>query len=234
MSPELTSKAWAQIRYDYEHTDRPIEDICAEHGISSGTLRDRTRRWGWTRRRTPIPLEGPPPAPAPASRQAVPAFPSVAQAEPGAPSALPFETATPSLPAAPRIEIAAGLLHAASEDPPPDPAAIVPRLQSAVARVLPAIESIVMKLGTEPTHPREMERAARVLVALTRTLRELNNLLGQRQAAAANDSADDDDMPEDIDAFRRELARRIRVFVASRTGQAVSELTAGETPATCP
>ena len=61
MAPTLTGEAWAQIRYDYEHTERPIEDICAEHGISSGTLRDRMRRWGWTRRRPPIPRQGPPP-----------------------------------------------------------------------------------------------------------------------------------------------------------------------------
>jgi hypothetical protein len=63
--------------------------------------------------------------------------------------------------------------------------------------------------------PREMEQTARALASLTRTLRELNGLLSQRQAAAA-----DDDMPEDIDAFRFELARRIDAFVASRTGQA--------------
>jgi hypothetical protein len=44
MSPDLLPESWAQIRYDYEHTDRPIEDICAKHGISSGTLRDRMRR----------------------------------------------------------------------------------------------------------------------------------------------------------------------------------------------
>ena len=58
--PDLTPETWAQIRYDYEHTDRPVEDICAEHGISSGTLRNRMRRWHWTRRRSAIPREGPP------------------------------------------------------------------------------------------------------------------------------------------------------------------------------
>ena len=65
MAPVLTAEAWAQIRFDYEHTERTIAEICAEHGISSGTLRDRMRRWGWTRRREPIPREGPPPLPAP-------------------------------------------------------------------------------------------------------------------------------------------------------------------------
>ena len=58
--PEPTSDAWTQIRYDYEHSSRPIVDICAEHGISPNTLRDRVRRWHWTRRRAPIPREGPP------------------------------------------------------------------------------------------------------------------------------------------------------------------------------
>ena len=54
MASELTNEAWAQIRYDYEHTERPLGDICGEHGISTGTLRDRVRRWNWTRRRLPI------------------------------------------------------------------------------------------------------------------------------------------------------------------------------------
>jgi hypothetical protein len=62
MAPEPTPEAWAQIRTAYEHTDRPIEDICIEHGTSSGTLRDRVRRWQWKRRRAPIPREGPPAA----------------------------------------------------------------------------------------------------------------------------------------------------------------------------
>jgi hypothetical protein len=61
-------------------------------------------------------------------------------------------------------------------------------------------------------HPREMERAARALSSLTRTLRELNGLLSEHQARVVND----DDMPEDIDAFRIDLARRIEAFVASQ------------------
>jgi hypothetical protein len=93
---------------------------------------------------------------------------------------------------------------------------ITPRLQSAVARVLPAIEATVATLAAGATHPRELERAARALAALTRTLRELNGLLSQRQAAAVDAH---DDMPEDIDAFRLDLARRINAFVAARTGK---------------
>jgi hypothetical protein len=183
MPSELTHVAWADVRHDYEHTEKPVEDICAEHRISSGTLRNRVRRWGWTRRRPPIPAEGP-----------------AAALVPAAPEAAPIGTAASLVP-----HLAPG---EASE-----PASIVPGLQNAVGRVLPAIEAIVAKLGAGSTSPREMERAARSLASLTRTLRELNTLLSQHQAPAA-----DDDMPEDIDAFRIDLARRIDLFVASRTG----------------
>ena len=58
----LTTEDWARVRYDYECTTRKVVEICAEHGISDGTLRDRVRRWGWKRRWSgPVPREGPPP-----------------------------------------------------------------------------------------------------------------------------------------------------------------------------
>ena len=62
MTLKLAPETWAQVRYEYEHTDKPVDDICADHGVSPSTLRDRMRRWRWTRRRPPIPAEGPPPA----------------------------------------------------------------------------------------------------------------------------------------------------------------------------
>ena len=92
-------------------------------------------------------------------------------------------------------------------------AALAPRLQSAVARVLPAIEATLAKLAAGPQRPRELEQTARALGALMRTLRELNALLAQQPLPAA---PYDDDMPENIDAFRNELARQINAFVASR------------------
>jgi hypothetical protein len=96
-----------------------------------------------------------------------------------------------------------------------EPALIAPRLQTAVARVLPAIEATVARLSAQPTHPREMERAARALASLTRTLRELNTLLSQCPMPVAEDNE-----PEDADEFRRKLAYRIEAFVRSRTGGA--------------
>ena len=79
--------------------------------------------------------------------------------------------------------------------------------------MLPAIEAIIARLAAGPQHPREMEQAGRALGALMRTLRELNALLSQHNAQAANAY---DDMPEDMDAFRENLARRIDAFVEAR------------------
>jgi hypothetical protein len=200
--PTLTEEAWAQMRRDYEHTDKPIQDICLEYGTTPNTLRDRVRRWGWTPRRLPIPDEGPPPLPAP----------QVAHAAPLVPIVSPVDTAAPD---GPQAETAACLAVPNDADgggAPAEPVPIARRLQAAVARVLPAIEATLGNLAAS-AHPREVERAARALAALTRTLRELNTLLSQHQAAAI-----EDDIP-DIDAFRLDLARRIDLFVASRTGE---------------
>ena len=68
-----------------------------------------------------------------------------------------------------------------------DDSMLVPRLQGAVARVLPAIETIVARLAAGATHPREMEQAGRALGALTRALRELNGLLDDRRPPEARD-----------------------------------------------
>ncbi len=245
---EPTSDAWTQIRYDYEHTNRPVEDICAEHGISSGTLRDRVRRWRWTRRRVPIPREGPPAMAAPQGEMIgaleparYPALLHGTEARRLPPLGLrlrgdeweepPQQPPSPALPhsvgesdAAPPIPSG----HGANEPADSDPASIAPRLQSAVARVLPAIETIIARLAGEPRHPRETEQTARALGTLTRTLRELNALLSQHPARAAYD---DDDMPEDIDAFRIDLARRIDAFVKSRQDAREAADAGGEAPA---
>jgi hypothetical protein len=58
----LSAEDWSRVRYEYESTHRKVFEICAEHGISAGTLRDRVRRWGWKRRWSgPVPRQGPPP-----------------------------------------------------------------------------------------------------------------------------------------------------------------------------
>jgi len=154
MLPDPSPETWIQIRYEYEHTDKPVDDICLDHGVSPSTLRERMRRWRWTRRRQPISAQGPPPMP---------------------------------------------IAHGAALAP----------------FVAPAIEAIVAQIAAGPMPPREMERAARALGLLTRTLRELNTLLAEQPVRGHCDCED----IEDIDAFRIDLARRINAFVASKTAE---------------
>lgn len=198
MVPDPSSGAWPRIRYDYEHTDRPVDAICAEHRISAGTLRNRIRRWNWTQRRPPVPREGPPPAPAPQFGLAAP-LPAARPPAPEGNDAAPAPTMPPG---------ASG----ETAEPPrmdDDGVPVGARLQAALARVIPAIEATVAKLGAASAEPRETERAARSLAALTRTLRELNTLLKQYPAPAANDRG-----PEDNDEFLLDLARRMDLFAA--------------------
>ena len=77
--------------------------------------------------------------------------------------------------------------------------------------MLAAIEAALNKLADGPMHPREIERVARTFAALTRTLRELYELLSRHQPHAARDYV----LPEDTDAAREELVRRIEALRAS-------------------
>lgn len=82
------------------------------------------------------------------------------------------------------------------------------RLKGAVARVMRAIETTSARLAAGG-HLRETEAAARALGSLTRTLRDLDELLGQQPASGGGD----DPPPENIDEFRNELARRIEAVI---------------------
>ena len=169
--PALTPDAWAQIRYDYEHTDRPVADICADHGISSGTLRDRMRRWHWRRRREPIPREGPP------------AFLVVEQAS--APSGTAVIVAKPSTPAPAEDGSGAAspvaALQATAGDAAPLAPFLAPALQQAVTTVLPAIQRELARIAEGRAYPDDAAKTARALETLTRTLRELSGLSGGGQ-----------------------------------------------------
>jgi len=69
--------------------------------------------------------------------------------------------------------------------------------------------------------PDERERDARMLAVLVKTLRELSTL-DESQGEPPTTAGNDDEVPRDIDEFRRELARRMDAFVESRTGTRVS------------
>ncbi|TMJ03328.1 MAG: hypothetical protein E6G97_09295 [Alphaproteobacteria bacterium] len=199
--PRLTGKDWPRIRHDYEETDKPNLVICAEHGISASTLRNRVRQWNWTPRRPPVPAQGPPlpEIEAPPIHEA-PLVPS------GPASALAPAAAAPVSAADMARYAAAAALLAERPVRLDDAALMVPRLQSAIARMLPAIEVTLAQLASVLAHPREVERAARTLAGLTRTLRELNAMLNQYPAAKRD---------EDDEFFAADLQKLERMAVVS-------------------
>ena len=91
------------------------------------------------------------------------------------------------------------------------------RLEAAVLKELSTVETMRASLGAEPLRPMDAERTARTLSTLTETLAKLRRLrLAQPHSGLSETGICDDDMPADIDEFRREFARRIELFVASR------------------
>jgi hypothetical protein len=77
---------------------------------------------------------------------------------------------------------------------------------------LAAVEALRTQLKQKPQSRLDAERIARTLSSLTETLQKLQRL----ECTVPQTGSYDDDMPADIDEFRRELARRIDAFVASR------------------
>jgi hypothetical protein len=85
------------------------------------------------------------------------------------------------------------------------------RLEQAVVRELRKVER--RRSADGGVRPAEAERIARTLSALTQTLFKVRAL---REPGAVIQN-EQDDLPAGADDFRRELARRIDAFVASRT-----------------
>lgn len=96
------------------------------------------------------------------------------------------------------------------------PTTAIDRLERLVEKELDAEEAVRAQLGPLPRNIADAERTARTLSTLTQTLHALQRL----RSGTTPDIHDNDDMPHDIDAFRRDLARRIDAFVASRTESA--------------
>jgi len=74
------------------------------------------------------------------------------------------------------------------------------------------------------------DRCARTLATLTQTLHTLQRLRAGENPERETFNDDYDDMPRDIDEFRRNLARRIEAFVASRTDDSDADGRAGLKP----
>ena len=92
--------------------------------------------------------------------------------------------------------------------------AIAQRIMTTVEREMDAIERILQTIT--PADPLEAEHGARTLASLSRTLRDIAALNRPDEETPHDDTDDDDDpVPDDIDEFRNELARRIEALIAS-------------------
>jgi hypothetical protein len=130
-------------------------------------------------------------------------------------------TPTPTLPLAgggsPTESAAPASPHTASA---PDTATLA-RLEAAVLKELSVVERMRASLGAEPLRPMDAERTSRTLSVLTETLAKLRRLRLAANPAGSPDHDDDfDSLPAGIDDFRDALARRIELFVASRSDAA--------------
>jgi hypothetical protein len=134
-----------------------------------------------------------------------------------------------------------GLLQAPAPEPPPaesngpddstvtraPPAALAIRVYDAVQRQMDAIESIQRTL--RPTQEIQSERTVRILAALNRALREIA-MISKTDETTFSNATDPDPVPNDLEQFRRELARRIKGLVDAERGRAGEG--AGGTPDT--
>ena len=86
---------------------------------------------------------------------------------------------------------------------------------------LATVEAMRSALGKTPQSAAGAARTVRTLGMLTQTLQHLQRLRAgaamQSKPETENGFDHDDDMPQDLDEFRLELARRIDAFVDSRT-----------------
>jgi hypothetical protein len=105
---------------------------------------------------------------------------------------------------------------------------LVTRLRRAVLNELAVVESLRDRLKNEPQSQVAAERTARTLSTLTDTLQKL-----QRLQCTVPAHGPDYDIPDDIDEFRNELARRIEAFIASRTNAGDDEESAPPRLAPC-
>ncbi len=215
----------AAVRHRYEDTDQPMRLIAAEFKIGISTLQSLVQKEGWAKRsQRTRDLR-------PASRLiddviALTASPAPQSAAPECGAAL---AATEPDEIANRIP-----LHVEAEDPPApaetaaSAASAIERIEAFLLRQLSAEEAAHERQGAAPREPGESERSARTMSILIRALHSLRELRGDFSNSETIDS--NDDMPQDIDAFRRDLARRIDAFVASRTDLGDADGNSGPAP----
>lgn len=218
---DYTPEFLASLRFRYEQTGQPVRLIAKDLGIAERTLFRVAEREGWNRPPRDLPvglraleqaqrllvIDDPDAARQVREVQLVREAPRTHDRPDDKQS---FERAAP--PHAPDGTSRPSPLLAPPGDETPGLSAIE-RVERLLESELTAAEAMRAQLHAWPCAPADAERMARTLATLTQTLHALQRLRG----GPAADTQRNDDIPTDINEFRRALARRIDALVASRT-----------------
>jgi hypothetical protein len=213
-SPELL----AALRYRYEQTGQPMNALAAEFEIGVTTLQTLARKNGWMPRSQRL-RQCPPAMRLLDEAEALTAsLPLPEMARVGVNAAVALETThVQDATASPILPLAGGESNAMPAAAPTT-ATLSPleRIEALIVKELAAEEALRAALGTKPRARYDLERCARTLAVMTQTLERLQRL---HPKSSGGKDVDHDPVPENIDEFREELAKRINAFVESRVGK---------------
>ena len=230
-----TDSIVAAVRQRYENTNQTLHSIAAEFQISTRNLSRMAAENGWTKRSERV--------------QGLPVAMQLLEQAKALATALPppargrsdcetvwvgvgdEETPTHEEPSTPEATPALTLPLSGGENPRAAAGGnlnAIDRIEQLVLKEIEAEEAARAELGGKQRAATASERCARTLATLTQTLHALQRL--RAGALPEQETLYDDDMPSDIDEFRRDLARRIDAFVASRTDAADAEGNSGAAP----
>ena len=227
-----TPEFLARLRAQYEDGDLPVDEVAAEFHISTRTLGRLALRENWDRRSASVrdvpramrlleevqalTVSTLPPQSGGEGRRAPQG------ASRGGPAQDEFKEPPPPGPSPPRAARGGGGGLEATPTPtlPLAGGGSAPAIDRLERLVLDEIEGEEARRAQRGERsPAATERGARTLAILTQALRNLQRLRAgdlTDTATPNRDSSHDDDMPHDIDEFRRDLARRIAAFMESR------------------
>jgi len=187
-----TPELMADGQYRFEETDEPVPSIAADFDILTTSFWRLAQREGWKRRKR-SPRDVP---------NAARILKEVEAMEQGAVHA-PGEGDPDSRPPPPSAT------ESSAAAPPITDSAAIDRLHLAVLDELAAVEALRTERQRQTRRRADIDGTARTLGRLTDTLHKLQ----QMRCRITGSGSDDDDIPADIDEFRRDLARRIEAFV---------------------
>jgi hypothetical protein len=206
-----TPEFLAALQRRYEESDEVMESIADEFGIAVRTFGKLAQTHGWRKRRERLPRML---IPLPDTHEDSQA----AAYGDGAPQERPHDEPVPDAALAhPPAQDASDQAHFAAA-PAMDGAVgrtAIERMEALLMMDIEAAERARANPSLRPRSPAAAVHNARTLAILLHTLERLQRLRG---GASEQRVLDDDDMPADIDEFRRELAQRIKALFDGQAG----------------